>query len=292
MKINSRYLLGQWEPRKILAISTYDSTRAKALLAGKARADKKRLVWNLTLALARPARRPRRPRRHSLKSVERNARTMTTVTSALSARAVRLGAPRKVTRRLPSPTPPHRTNRLTVHPPDDVQWLRLARARADAPHARDERLALAADHRHAPPSSSRSPSAARLASPPAPRRTQTRIPRENPPSQRAPAGWCQRRRWAASRSASRRRCPRSPTTAAAAAAGRSASSRSSRWRERRSSPAGGPAEAEVEEATTTIPHRRPGRRIPKTTRKISRSPAASRGRGGNLQSPRDCDAPD
>jgi hypothetical protein len=27
-EINSRYLLGQWEPRKILAISTYGKTQA------------------------------------------------------------------------------------------------------------------------------------------------------------------------------------------------------------------------------------------------------------------------
>ena len=156
-EINSRYLLGQWEPRKILAISTFRhaSTRAKALLAGKARADKKRLVWNLTLALAGPARQPRRPRRHSSKSVERNARTMTTVTSALSARAVRLGAPRKVTRRLPSPTPtaPPSWNQPSDCTPARRRPMASSRARPDAPHARDERLALAADHRHAPPSS-------------------------------------------------------------------------------------------------------------------------------------------
>jgi len=82
---------------------------------------------------------------------------MTTVTSALSARAVRLGAPRKVTPRPPSPTPtaPPSWNQPSDCTParHDVQWLRLRASLPDASHARNERLALAADHRHAPPSS-------------------------------------------------------------------------------------------------------------------------------------------
>ena len=188
---------------------------------------------------------------------------MTTVTSALSARAVRLGAPRKVTPRLPSPTPTAPgTNRLTVPPPPINGFVSTRLSLTRRTHETNVSLSpLTIDTRPRRPS--RSPS--RLASPPARRRSETRIPRENPPSTSAPAD-SRQRRWAASRSASRRRCPRSPTTAAAAA-GRSASSRSSRWRERRSSPARDPAEAEVEEATTTRPNPNRVDRFPKLCEK-------------------------
>ena len=245
------------------------------------------------MALAGPARQPRRPRRHSSKSVERNARTMTTVTSALSARAVRLGAPRKVTRRLPSPTPtaPPSWNQPSDCTPARRRPMASSRARPDAPHARDERLALAADHRHAPPSSEQV--AVRR-----PARVTARAA-TNPDADPA-------RKPSVAKGASRLvstatlgGIPVSLATALPALADDGGGGGGAFGIVALIAVAGaafvagrGPAEAEVEEATTTIPHRRPGRRIPKTTRKISPSPAASRGRGGNLQSPRDCDAPD